>query len=92
LKSVAEEYIASIYAITGNCGENGWQKAEALISIAKKAPQLFTENWKQINNEINRLHTDTHSDGCSDGNWHSRRNHKTAASKGLEFPPYPFDD
>ncbi|MDR2384552.1 MAG: hypothetical protein LBD80_02650 [Tannerella sp.] len=96
MKSVAETYIASIHAIRGDCDENGWQKVEALISIAKKAPQLLKENGQQISRNINKFHEDTiHSDRgsrSSDCHFDTSAANATAASKGLVFPPYPFDD
>ncbi|MDR2384556.1 MAG: hypothetical protein LBD80_02670 [Tannerella sp.] len=92
LKDIAEKYIANIHALTGDCNKDEWQKVKTLISIAKKAPQLLKENWQQISKVINGLHEDIHSDDRSKGNWYSSRRHETAASKGLVFPPYPFDD
>jgi hypothetical protein len=108
LKSVAEKYLLDI-SVTGDiyrdiyragAGDGEWQKVQALISIAKEAPQLLKENWRQINNKINMLHGDTkHWDNgmeysSSDCNEHRdvRAVNDTARSKGLVFPPYPFDD
>jgi hypothetical protein len=62
--------------------------ASILIPIAKKFPQVMKENWKQIENRITTLHKDIHDDiAC-----YSERISITAASLGVVFPPYPFDD
>jgi hypothetical protein len=88
LKTVAEKYLLDIRRIY-QCDEQGWQKAESLILIAKRYPQIFKENRKQVNNSINNLHRDNPSSDCHDD---AMRVNVTAASKGLHFPPYPFND
>jgi hypothetical protein len=100
LKNVAQKYLSDICDIKGSCDYNVWQKVKALISIAKKSPQLLKENWIQINQKINKLHEDIHKDSIHNdsGNSDCSNTHEdiktseTAASRGLVFPPYPFDD
>jgi hypothetical protein len=96
LRSVAEKYLSDIRSIEkGECGEDGWQKVESLILIAKKYPQFFKENWRQINRWINALHKDVAHDDYMEGfNCHYDMPgvNETVASKGLHFPPYTFND
>jgi hypothetical protein len=62
--------------------------ASILIPIAKKFPQAMKENWRQIENRVKTLHEDKHDDiAC-----YSERISITAASLGVVFPPYPFND
>jgi hypothetical protein len=80
----------------------------ALISIAKRYPQLIKENWAQVSNKISSLKTSHHTDlrgahmdigGISYSDCHrdssshdDSTNYETAADYGLVFPPYPFKD
>jgi hypothetical protein len=75
--------------------------AKALIKIATKSPQPLKIQWKQVKHWTQSLHgdgtcvsdkkpsvsdknpSDCHYDGHHD---------KSAAKKGIIFPPYPFED
>jgi hypothetical protein len=115
LKAVAEKYFADINVLR-ECTHGEWQKAKALVAIAKKFPEILKRNWKRIAHSIQRLHEDLyqddpHSDIHSDmypdmhsggdsvyGSYHTDvlpvciHIDNTAASLGIVFPPYPFDD
>jgi predicted regulator of amino acid metabolism with ACT domain len=100
LKSVVEKYLSDIsIPFKANCDQYEWDQIRILISIAKDRPQFLKKNWGQINQRIKNLHRDIkHDDNgrpisssdCSHVD--IRAVNETAASQGLVFPPYPFDD
>jgi hypothetical protein len=98
LKDIAEILFTEIMKTDNDkLDYNVQNKISALISIAKRYPQLIRENWGQASNKISRLHADRqilHRD-VRGGNCHEDRSHDdfNAASRyGLVFPRYPFND
>jgi hypothetical protein len=105
LKDVAGKYFADISSGKWDAGENSWsggliqgdwQKVATLVSIAKKFPEILKENWSQIGSRIQMLHEDRkgYSQGKIGDSCHEdiKARNNTAASLGLVFPPYPFND
>ena len=98
LKKVAGKYFSDINTVDHRkCEDDTWQKAEDLVNIAKRFPEILKENWGQIDPMIKRLSKNVHynyndiNDDC--GYTHTDYYcEKTAASLGLIFPPYPFND
>jgi hypothetical protein len=93
LKEFAEMYLSDISA--DECNYIVWGKVEILISIAKKFPEILKKNWKPIDSRIKKLHEDSkHADNRASSDCHIdvRAINETASSKGLHFPPYPFND
>jgi hypothetical protein len=86
-------FLASAQKLFHHYTNDVWLKVEYLVIIAKRFPKLLRKERKQIDSKIQQLHEDHHSDYYNDKcGAHIDGGENTAASKGLIFPPYPFDD
>jgi hypothetical protein len=90
LREVAEKYLEDIDMWHYKIYDSTWQKVEALIDIANKFPEVLKKNWERADILIKGLHEYTPNDeGDKDNGTLSYQ--QTATSRGLIFPPYPFD-